>query len=475
MGRKEDDYKFLQLIDAISSINQKVNLIGIVIETTIPKQSKGTDCFCQVKIVDESKPSPGIPVYFFAETMDKLPQVMAAGDIIQLSHVVMKTHGSEVYAVFYKKFSSFGLFEGKHGKGFTPYQFSSTYHARDQDKKFIMGLRKWFLEDPNGSGSRDLLSLNQIRQGEHFNLACKILHICEVKNDEWMLFVWDGTDTPALFIDSKLEDEKENPLPLQLEPFTLPRDILCTFPTVGTVLRVIISRANEKLGLNVLKTGRWLKLVNLKCEFHAALWCAFIMPFTKICYLPDDDELILKRQRTYDERFSSKWGRIPSACFPWDSHVTATDRPDVPFVTMMNVLAHPELTAKFRCVVRVVAVFPWRAQDFRSPLGTYRIRLTLEDPTARIHAFLYADDALNFFGGYHPVDVMTRKRNSLLGIAESDDGREMKDASRNPPWIACCLKSYYIDKGDEWGSRNYRVFSTKFLGSSSLLDIQTVF
>ena len=56
-----------------------------------------------------------------------------------------------------------------------------------------------------------------------------------------------------------------------------------------------------------------------------------------------------------------------------------------------------QVTAKFRCVVRVVAAFPWRAEDFRSPLGTYRIRLTLEDPTARIHAFLYAEDGVNIY------------------------------------------------------------------------------
>ncbi|XP_071903411.1 protection of telomeres protein 1b-like [Coffea arabica] len=462
MGRR-DDYRFLQLIDAIASINQKVNLIGVVIETSIPKQSKGTDCFCTIRIVDESKPSPGIAINFFAENMEKLPQVMAAGDIIQLSHVVMKMHGSEVYAVFNKKFSSFALFEGKHGRSFVPYQFSATYHAREQDKKFILELRKWLIEHPNETGSQDLPSLKEIREGEHFNLACKILHLCEVKKDEWILFVWDGTDTPPALVEPKFEDEKEDPLPLQLEPFPLPRDVLCTFPAVGTVLRVIIRRGNEKLDLNVLKSGRWVKFVNLKCESHAALWCAFIMPFTKICYLPDDDDIILQRQRSYDERISSKWGRMPLSCFPWPSDLTETDHPDVPFVTLMHVLTNPEVTSKFRCVVRVVAVFPWRVEDFYSPVGAYRIRLTLEDATARIHAFLYADDAVNFFGGYYPVDVMTRKRNTLLGIPESDEGREMKDGFRNPSWMQCCLKSYYVDKGDPWGSRNYRMFATRLL------------
>lgn len=32
---------------------------------------------------------------------------------------------------------------------------------------------------------------------------CKILHICEVEKDKWMLLVWDGTDTPPVTIKTK--------------------------------------------------------------------------------------------------------------------------------------------------------------------------------------------------------------------------------------------------------------------------------
>lgn len=84
MASRDDDYRFLQLVDAMASINQRVNLIGVVVETSIPKQSRGTDCFCTVKIVDESYSSPGISVNIFAENMEKLPCVESAGDIIQL-------------------------------------------------------------------------------------------------------------------------------------------------------------------------------------------------------------------------------------------------------------------------------------------------------------------------------------------------------------------------------------------------------
>ncbi|KAI3463704.1 hypothetical protein Pfo_020367 [Paulownia fortunei] len=456
-----DDYKFMQIVDAMASVNQRVNLIGVVVETSLPKNTKGTDFFCSVRIIDESRPSLGIYINFFAETMEKLPYVESVGDIVLVSHVVVKTRGSELYALFNKKFSSFALFEGRDysSKELVPYQISSRYKPRDQDKKFLMALRKWSIQHKI-EGLNESLSLREIKEGERLNLLCKILQVCEVNEDEWMFFVWDGTDTPPASVEAKLEDEMENPLPLQLEPSPLSRDTLCTFPSVGTVLRMIVDQGNEKLGIKFLKTNRWVKFVNVKCEVRAALWRAVLMPFSKLCYLPDDDDSVIERQRSYNDRVPSKWGRMPFTSFPWPSHITETNHPDVPFVTLMNILTHPEVTGKFKCVVRVVAIFPWRAEDFRSPNGIYRVRLTLEDPTARIRAFIYAEDGTNFFGNYHSDDVLTKKRNMLLGVADED----RQNVSRNPPWIQCCLKSYYIDRSDIWGSRNYRIFATTFVG-----------
>lgn len=53
------------------------------------------------------------------------------------------------------------------------------------------------------------------------------------------------------------------------------------------------------------------------------------------------------------------------------------------------------MAAKYRCVVRVVAAFPCRAEDLLCNSGRYGLRLTLEDPTARIHAFVYAEDGVS--------------------------------------------------------------------------------
>ncbi|XP_043696363.1 protection of telomeres protein 1b isoform X2 [Telopea speciosissima] len=375
----------------------------------------------------------------------------------------IKAHHGEVYALFNKKFSSFALFEGKSGKNFIPHQVSPKYHSRDDDKKFIAGLRTWLLNFQHDAGTSKAFSLSEIKEGHNFDLVCKILHVCEVSKDNWMLFLWDGTDTPPLSIQTKLEDEMENPLPLQLESLPLPRDVLCTFPSIGTILRVPIDQEKEKLGLHLIGSGRWMKFSNIISKEQSGLWQGMLLPSTWLQYLSNEDNIVIHRQRFSDERASSKWEKMPLSSFPWPSRVTETDHEHVPFVTLMDVLTYAEVTAKFKCVVRVLATYPCRVEDFRSPHGVYRIRLTLEDPTARIHAFLYAEDGETFFDGFPSFDVLKRKRNKLLGITERDDGKEVEMALRNPPWVQCCIKSYYLDKRDIWGSRHFRIFGTRIV------------
>ncbi|KAK4843424.1 hypothetical protein QYF36_007901 [Acer negundo] len=467
---ERDDYTFMTIKDATLAINQKVNLIGVVVEWGFPKQSKGSDSFCSLKIFDESRSTPGISVNIFAENMEKLPRVVSVGDIIQLSHVMIKTHNGEAYALFNKKFSSFALYEGKNGEDLLPYQVSLRFRPREQDKKFVGGLRKWLSNFQLGEvclvDSRNIPLLREIKKGECMDLACKILHICEVAEGEWMAFVWDGTDTPPNHILNKLEDEMDNQLPLQLEPLPLSRDILHSFPTVGSILRVIIDQVNKKHVLHLLNTGKWMIFLNVLCKVNAGLWYGMLTHFTRLRYMPSKDPLMLERQRPFEKRLSIQYGRMPFWSFPWISRITEVDYNDdkPPFVTLMDVLNHQKVTAKFRCTIRVVAALPCRAEDVRSPCGNYRMRLTLEDPTARIHAFVFGEDGEKFFDGYPSVEVLKRKLNKLLGVAISDDGNEIKDAPRNPPWVQCCLKSYYLDKNDKWGSRHYRIFDTKLVG-----------
>lgn len=59
------------------------------------------------------------------------------------------------------------------------------------------------------------------------------------------------------------------------------------------------------------------------------------------------------------------------------------------------------------------------------------------------------------------MDALTRKLNKLLGLTVSDNGKQINNAPRNPPWVQFCLKSYYLSKTEVGGSRHYRIFDTK--------------
>lgn len=39
------NYKFMQIADAATCVNQRVNIIGVVVETSVPKRSQGTGNF----------------------------------------------------------------------------------------------------------------------------------------------------------------------------------------------------------------------------------------------------------------------------------------------------------------------------------------------------------------------------------------------------------------------------------------------
>lgn len=67
----------------------------------------------------------------------------------------MKTYGTEVFAVFNKRFSAFALYEGNAGEGFLPYQTYPKFRLREMDKKFITRLRKWFVDFQIDEGTLD--------------------------------------------------------------------------------------------------------------------------------------------------------------------------------------------------------------------------------------------------------------------------------------------------------------------------------
>ncbi|XP_058732413.1 protection of telomeres protein 1c [Vicia villosa] len=84
-----NDYKLLRLRDAHSCINQRVSIIAIVLDFGLPKTTRGTDQCCTLRLIDETHYQTGMSVNIFTQNAESLPRVAAAGDIIQLSNVMV--------------------------------------------------------------------------------------------------------------------------------------------------------------------------------------------------------------------------------------------------------------------------------------------------------------------------------------------------------------------------------------------------
>uniref|UniRef100_A0A7N0V424 Telomeric single stranded DNA binding POT1/Cdc13 domain-containing protein n=2 Tax=Kalanchoe fedtschenkoi TaxID=63787 RepID=A0A7N0V424_KALFE len=455
----EDDYRFLRIADAMSSIGQNISLIGIVADAWPPKKSTYSDFVCTLIVVDESFHKAGLTVNVYGDSEDALPSVKSVGDIVIFTHIKMqRAH----FAFFRKRFSSFALYEGNHGIDFTPYQVSANFHPTDRDKKFVAKLRKSIVTSGVVSDLKKPLLMKETREAERCTMICKVLHIQTLPKDERCVFVWDGTDASPLCINNKLEEEICHPLPLHLETFALPIDTMRTFPPVGTILRMVPSKGVRDMEMNSLVCDKWFKLADIILEVHAGLWQAVVMPFTRLLSMSNEDPLVIKREECYNDRVSNSWGHMPFWCFPTPSLVTDIEPQPLPVASLREILTYRSVTAKFKCVVRVVALLPWCVADFRNADGIYRLRLTLEDATARIHAFVYAEDGEQMFGKNPSSVELKEMRNKFLGIKVDEAGNELVNIPRNPPWIECYIKSYYLDKKDPWVSRRYRMYGSEF-------------
>ncbi|KAI8565930.1 hypothetical protein RHMOL_Rhmol02G0000300 [Rhododendron molle] len=128
---------------------RKVNLIGIVVEFSIPRMSEGTAL---------------------------LDLGVALGQ--NLSHVIgtccmglIEGHKQDVYAVFNKSFSSFALFDGKCSSVFSPLIL-----VKSHDIVNVVKLENWFqivCQRTFLSISPYAVSLNEIKEREFVDLVCK--------------------------------------------------------------------------------------------------------------------------------------------------------------------------------------------------------------------------------------------------------------------------------------------------------------
>lgn len=431
--RRVGAWNWVTVAETQHHLKKTVDILGIVVEAGVPHKSRGPDYCVILKIIDDPGTDRELSVNFFNRTLDGLPHLRAHLDIILLRDVRIDIHNQSPCASFFKT-SYFALFDGRDVPDCEPYQLSPGLRGLQSAENFVRELRLSSSTTRFDAGvSNYSLQLADINTMDFFDLVCKVLHVSEVSDGNWMLFVWDGTDAPPISLSTELADEEWKSLPLHIEPVSLPQHVLHEFPRVGTILRVLVDEKYESFGFHFQHGGKWVRLRNLMCKTESGLWKGIFTLETKFRLLSEQDNSVKDRLRVGYDRLSEQ-GRIPSAMIPGRDLLTVTGNEDADFATLLDLLCSPLACGGFKCIVRVVAAYPSRAKDFRTPEGLYRLRLTLEDPTARIHAYLSHEDAVFLFRGDLEDYAVSDKMNKLLGVDEYGE-----KSSNNPPWVRCCI------------------------------------
>ncbi|XP_024520571.1 protection of telomeres protein 1b-like [Selaginella moellendorffii] len=454
----EGKYEYMKLKDACIAVEQQVNFYGVVIDYSLPKPTKGKDMICTMTVADMS--SPGLRVLVFG-SKDHVPYVRALHDIIRFHRVRIDIHkGSPQAVASLGKASAFAVFDGGSGGSNEPYQISSNaFTFEEHDRRILDLMRAWrstHLSKP--LSTEYLVRIRDIKEPHsYFDLCCKVLHVSRLSDDcPTFVYVWDGTDSPAT-----------TSLPFVESP-SLPLVTLRQFPSKGTVLQVVVDFASDEHGDWIPRVGSWVKFRNITSRNCGGKLEGVFTRDSKISILASDYPNVEEAERWYEHRLASAEAGLPENCPKPLLSLTVTDYDHVPYSSLREVLAWPQVTYKFRCLVRVRSANPPRAVDFcRCVNGqyVYQLQLTLEDPTAQIHAYLFAEDGERFFNGYPAA--RREAEDACLGALERSFSRLLcasDGLDTTPPYVSCCIKSYYVDKEQPWTSRRFRIFGTRFPG-----------
>ncbi|XP_024403183.1 protection of telomeres protein 1a isoform X2 [Physcomitrium patens] len=488
LHRVQGKYNYDRLADAVVCVDKKVNFYGIVAEYEQPKSTRGDDCLCTMTVVDMSYNTPGLRVLYFAPA-DQMPRVNTVGDIIRFHRIQMRSHADAPQAIGNPKYgASFVLLSGLEGDGYEPYQKShSRYSVEAHDRDIVDLLRTWASSHPIDTfagTNKYMKQIKDINVESYFDLCCKILYVNEQSaENSVIIYVWDGTDTSPACLNPVEQGESDDPGQdlWSAKELALPVDVMRSFPVLGTVLPLVpFDVAEDDSGPQIPLAGDWVKLRNIGCRIRKGLYEGIFLHKSKIGILSPSTQAVQNCERAYKERLTSETLRLPQWCPKPPQSMLVTGYDHVKVSTLREVLTHPQVTNKFRCMVRVMATWPTDVLDFCVPLPestaggkdqpeqgafVYAVRFTLEDPTGRLHVFLYGQDAVDFFVGYPAVDLrqqgdtvgaLKRKVDRLLGVSESGPS--------NPPWVNCCLMSYYLDKERPHDTRRFRIFGTRFPG-----------
>lgn len=93
-----------------------------------------------------------------------------------------------------------------------------------------------------------------------------------------------------------LDMEKEKPAPLFLESLPLSKDISCSFPHEGSVLRIFADKFFKDIH-HFVGGEYWVKLYNVAFEIKSGIWKGVMNSSSKVFMLSDEDHKVKCRNR----------------------------------------------------------------------------------------------------------------------------------------------------------------------------------
>jgi hypothetical protein len=91
-----------------------------------------------------------------------------------------------------------------------------------------------------------------------------------------------------------VDSEAVESSPLYLEVTPLPREVLCTMPCLGTVLRVFVSRFLKEV-FHLQKNIYWARFCNIACKQEFGMWKGILLPSSRVRLLSNEDGSVVDR------------------------------------------------------------------------------------------------------------------------------------------------------------------------------------
>jgi hypothetical protein len=499
-------YQVLAGVNQMSSTDQ-VNVYGVVTEWGAPKQTKGSDLLCTVKITDPSLANRDEgtiktqDLLVFAPDRSQLPQVKNPGDIIRLHRSKINHFNERTQLVCslgggkYRRGppASMCLFDSTPTPGSLyeqqPYQrSSSTYHFDEREKVILATLRdfvrsgEWRMSgeaDKYRKSIRDIITGSTEVDKVRFNDIIGVVLAVEETADQKVVWMWDGTDTPPfprtfstnvqrrLSIQGAEEGAAEAPPVIVLHhrhfPLaSLPLSAAAALPMIGTAVPILIRGGVVELP----QPGSWTKFRN--CGFQIAegqLQGVFAQKSQWIHWY-EDASVLEEYTRRLVEKTISQWYRP-------DRSIMGSTTPHVDKeVTSLRQIAvdalHPDpQPMSYRCIVHVKSHFPevahvdtmcvparaaWDAAQVDGYTDEnqflFALQLHVVDGSgSEIDVDVFGKDGEEFLKEILPPQDLRKDptaKGKLLDTLKYLTGtKDGATPADEPVWLDMCIKSYF--------------------------------